>query len=84
LESIKLPPKGSPDLEMPQTFWVMRTIMRIVMHRPKTLFLVVFARMCSIELEIIKMIMICVWTFVLYMKELRVSLRREIILLRES
>jgi hypothetical protein len=33
--------------------------------KAKTLFLGAFARMCSIELEIIKMLMICGWTFVL-------------------
>jgi hypothetical protein len=49
--------------------------------KAKNTLLRVFARMCSIELEIIKMIMVCGWTFVLYMKELRVSVRRDIILL---
>jgi hypothetical protein len=73
--------QGYPNLEMPQTFWVMRTIMRNGTQRPKTLFLRVFVRMCSIELEIEKMLMICGWTFVLYMKVLRVSVRRDIILL---
>ena len=51
------------------------------MLRPKTPFLEAFAKMCLIELEIIKMLMICGWTFVLYMKELGVSVRRDITLL---
>jgi hypothetical protein len=34
-----------------------------------------------IELETIKMLMICGWTYVLYMKELEVSVRRDITLL---
>jgi hypothetical protein len=59
----------------------MKSIKRNGMQKPKTLFLGVFARMCSIELEIIKMLMICGWIFVLYMKEPRVSVRRDIILL---
>ena len=55
--------------------------MRNGMLRPKTPFLEAFAKMCSIELEIIKMLMICGWPFVLYMKELGVSVRRDITLL---
>ena len=47
----------------------------------KTLFLEAFAKMCLIELETIKMLMICGWTYVLYMKELEVSVRRDITLL---
>jgi hypothetical protein len=49
--------------------------------KAKTPFLEAFAKMCSIELEIIKMLMICGWTFVIYMKELEVSMRRDITLL---
>jgi hypothetical protein len=49
--------------------------------KAKTPFLEAFAKMCLIELEIIKMLMICGWTFVLYMKELEVSVRRDITLL---
>jgi hypothetical protein len=49
--------------------------------KAKNTILRAFSRMCSIELEIIKMLMICGWTFVLYMKELRVSVRRDIIML---
>jgi hypothetical protein len=49
--------------------------------KPKTLFLEVFARLFSIELEIIKMLIICGLIFVLYMKEQRVSVRRDITLL---
>jgi hypothetical protein len=49
--------------------------------KAKTPFLEAFAKMCSIELEIIKMLMICGWTFVLYRKELGVSVRRDITLL---
>jgi hypothetical protein len=49
--------------------------------RPKTLFLEAFAKMSSIELEIIEMHMICGWIYVLYMKGLEVSVRRDIILL---
>jgi hypothetical protein len=55
--------------------------MRNEMLRPKTPFLEAFAKMCLIELEIIKMLMICGWTYVLYMKELEVSVRRDITLL---
>jgi hypothetical protein len=55
--------------------------MRNGMRRPKTPFLEGFAKICSIELEIIKMLMICGWTFMLYMKELGVSARRDITLL---
>jgi hypothetical protein len=55
--------------------------MRNGMLRPKTLFLEAFANMCLIELETIKMLMICGWTYVLYMKELEVSVRRYITLL---
>jgi hypothetical protein len=49
--------------------------------KAKTPFLEAFAKMCLIELEIIKMLMICGWTYVLYMKELEVSVRRDITLL---
>jgi hypothetical protein len=49
--------------------------------KAKNTLLEAFAKMCSIELEIIKMLMICGWTFVLYMKELEVSVRRDITLL---
>jgi hypothetical protein len=59
----------------------MSLIMRNEMLRPKTPFLEAFAKMCSIDLEIIKMLMICGWTYVLYMKELGVSMRRDITLL---
>jgi hypothetical protein len=55
--------------------------MRNGMLRPKTPFLEAFARMCLIELEIIKMLMICEWTYVIYMKELEVSVRSDITLL---
>jgi hypothetical protein len=55
--------------------------MRNGMLRPKTPFLEAFAKMCLIELEIIKMLMISGWTYVLYMKELEVSVRRDITLL---
>jgi hypothetical protein len=48
--------------------------------KAKTLFLEAFAKMCLIELETIKMLMICGWTYVLYMKELEVSMRRDITL----
>jgi hypothetical protein len=51
------------------------------MLRPKTPVLETFAKMCLIELETIKMLMICGWTYVLYMKELEVSVRRDITLL---
>jgi hypothetical protein len=37
--------------------------MRNGMLRPKTPFLEAFAKMCLIELEIIKMLMICGWTY---------------------
>jgi hypothetical protein len=49
--------------------------------KAKNTFLEAFAKMCLIELEIIKMLMICVWTYVLYMKELEVSVRRDTTLL---
>jgi hypothetical protein len=49
--------------------------------KAKTLFLEAFAKMCSIELETIEMLMICGWTYVLYLKELEVSVRRDITLL---
>jgi hypothetical protein len=55
--------------------------MRNGMLRPKTLFLEAFAKMCLIELETIEMLMICEWTYVLYMKELEESMRRDITLL---
>jgi hypothetical protein len=49
--------------------------------KAKNTLLEAFAKMCLIELEIIKMLMICGWTYVLYMKELEVSVRRDITLL---
>jgi hypothetical protein len=49
--------------------------------RPKTLFLEAFAKMSLIELETIEMLMLCGWIYVLYMKGLEVSVRRDIILL---
>jgi hypothetical protein len=52
--------------------------------KAKNTLLETFARMCLIGLEIIKMLMICGWTYVLYMKELGVSVRRDITLLLES
>jgi hypothetical protein len=55
--------------------------MRNGMLRTKTLFLEAFAKMCLIELETIEMLMICGWIYVLYMKGLEVSVRRDIILL---
>jgi hypothetical protein len=51
------------------------------MLRPKTLFLEAFAKMSLIELETIEMLTICGWIYVLYMKGLEVSVRRDIILL---
>jgi hypothetical protein len=48
--------------------------------KAKTLFLEAFAKMSLIELEIIEMLIICGWIFVLYMKGLEVSVRRDIIL----
>jgi hypothetical protein len=54
--------------------------MRNGMLRPKTFSLEAFAKMCLIDLETIKMFMICGWTYVLYMKELEVSVRRDITL----
>jgi hypothetical protein len=50
-------------------------------HKGKNTLLGAFARMFSIEKEIIKMLMICGRIFVLYMKKERVSMRRDIILL---
>jgi hypothetical protein len=49
--------------------------------KAKKPFLEAFEKMCLIELEIIKMLMICGWTYVLYMKELEVSVRRDSTLL---
>ena len=48
--------------------------------KAKTLFLEAFANMSLIELETIEMLMICGWIYVLYMKGLEVSVRRDIIL----
>jgi hypothetical protein len=55
--------------------------MRNGMLRPKTLFLEAFAKMCLIELETMEMLIICGWTYVLYMEELEVSVRKDITLL---
>jgi hypothetical protein len=49
--------------------------------KAKTLFLEAFARMSLIELETIEILMICGWIYVLYMKGLEVSVRRDNILL---
>ena len=46
--------------------------------KAKNTFLEAFAKMCLIELEIIKMLMICGWTFVHYTKELEVNVRKDI------
>jgi hypothetical protein len=73
--------KVSPNLEIPQILWEKSLTMRNRMLRPKTLFLGAFAKMCLIELETTEMLMICGWTYVLYMKELEVSVRRDITLL---
>jgi hypothetical protein len=48
--------------------------------KAKNTLLGVFARMYSIELEITKMLMICGYIFGFYMKELKVSVRRDITL----
>jgi hypothetical protein len=49
--------------------------------KAKNTLLEAFAKMCLIELETIETLMICGWTYVLYMKELEVSVRRDITLL---
>jgi hypothetical protein len=49
--------------------------------KAKTPSLEAFAKMCLIELETIKMLMICGWTYVLYIKELELRVRRDITLL---
>ena len=46
--------------------------------KAKNTLLEAFAKMCSIEFGIIKMLMICGWTFVLYTKELEVNVRKDI------
>jgi hypothetical protein len=52
--------------------------------KAKNTLLEAFAKMCLIELETIETLMICGWTYVLYMKELEVSVRRDITLLWEN
>jgi hypothetical protein len=74
-ESIGPPTKGSPNLRIPQISWVMRLTMRSGIQRPKTLFLEIFARMCSIELEMTKMLKLYGLIFMLYMEGPRVSMR---------
>jgi hypothetical protein len=49
--------------------------MRSGIQRPKTLFLEIFARMCSIELEMTKMLKLYGLIFMLYMEGPRVSMR---------
>jgi hypothetical protein len=75
LESIEPPPKGPPNLRIPTILWVMRLTMRSGMQRPKSPSLGAFTKMCLIESEIIRILIIFGLTFVLYMKGPRVNVR---------